>query len=77
MCVCGIRTWLFPPHVTQDLNVAGNLFLGAVDAGFLEMVYQELVSPTTTTTRIGSPGGFPVVSEAWNVGGMRIGTTRQ
>lgn len=55
MLICGIRTWLFPPHIAQNLDVAGNLFLGAFNAKFLEMIDEELISPTTATTGIGSP----------------------
>ena len=51
----GTRTGLSPPHVSEDLDVAGNLFLGALDAVTLEMIDEELVAPSTAATGVGGP----------------------
>ena len=56
----GGPTWLAPPHVAQDLDVAGDLFLGAVDAGFLEVLYEELIPPSAAAPGVGRPGRIPV-----------------
>ena len=45
----GGLTWLPPPHIAEDLDVARDLFLCAFDAGLLEMVDEELVPPPTAT----------------------------
>ena len=45
----GGHTWLPPPHIAEDLDVARDLFLCALDAGLLEMVDEELVPPPTAT----------------------------
>ena len=51
----GRRTWLSPPHIAEDLDVARDLFLGAVDAILVEMVDEELVAPPTATAGVGGP----------------------
>ena len=54
--VNGGHTWLPPPHIAEDLNVTRDLLLGALDAGFLEVIHEELVAPPAATTRVGGPG---------------------
>ncbi len=61
----GGLTWLTPPHVTEDLNMTGDLLLSALCAGRLEVVDEELVAPPATTTGICGPGRLPVEAEAY------------
>ena len=58
-----VRAWLTSPHVAKNLDVAGNLFLGALYAGLLEVVNEELVAPPAATTRVRRPGGLPVLAK--------------
>lgn len=68
---CDRHTWLAPPHVSQHLDVAGDLLLAAYYAMLLEVVDQKLVAPAAAATRVGGPGGLPVLSQAW---GGRLST---
>ena len=61
----GGHTWLTSPHIAEDLDVARDLFLCALDAGLLEMLDEELVPPATASARIGGPRRLPVFPETW------------
>jgi hypothetical protein len=43
------------PHISEDLDVAGNLLFGTVDSVFLKVINEVLVSPPTTAAREGGP----------------------
>ena len=59
-----MRTWLASPHVAEDLDVARDLFLCALDAGLLEVVDEELIAPAAAAAGVGGPGRLPVGMEA-------------
>ena len=44
--------------------MARDLLLGALDACFLEVLYEELIAPAAAATGVGSPGGLPVKAKS-------------
>ena len=56
-------TWFSLPHVTKNLDMACDLFLGARDTVPLEVIYEELVAPTAPAAGLGvcCVGGTPVI----------------
>lgn len=44
--------------------MARDLFLGALDAVPGEIIDQELVAPPAAASRVGGPGGIPVLMKA-------------
>ena len=44
--------------------MARHLFLGAIDAGLLQIVDEKLIPPTGSTSGVGGPWTVPVLAEA-------------
>ena len=51
------------PHITQHLNMAGDLLPGPFYTSLLEIINEELVSPPRTAAREGGPGRLPVLAK--------------
>jgi hypothetical protein len=56
-------TLLALPHVPQYLDMTRDLFLRTFYASLFQVVDEELVAPSAATTRIRSPGRFPVLPQ--------------